>query len=415
MLDHRVRARPHVGEEAMPGRYAVFALSLAMVTAPSVLLTPPAVAAPNAVELCFGQLPTIVGTPGEQVIGTDGPDIVVSNSARYVDTLGGDDLVCVTGKYASADFDEYHDGPVFATRGGHDRIDTSKIEADSDYLYLYVSPGRGPDEVIGGPTVREQVFSGVEDTVDLGPGEDTLFLRLRASGGLFTGGVGDTLVFRLPHTAKHSWRADNGSGLITRDGEQMASFTGFSRFSAHAQGNFVFVGSDDRELFEMRVNRAWAPLETAVKVRMGGGNDRVNFSGAAQGARFDGGDGVDMFDYSAGFYAQNKSVVFNMTSGLLKDSWPNGQTTTRRAISFENAVVSNGQLPNPGPTTLKGTSGPNWLKVWGPGSSTIYGKAGDDEMIGWGGSGALFGGRGHDIAQGGDGVTQCQAEVTLDC
>ena len=93
-------------------------------------------------QSCFGRVPTIVGTPGQNLEGTDGPDVVLSNGAANVDTLGGDDLVCVSGTYAGADFDEYHAGPGFRTRGGRDRIDTSSIETDVESLYLYVIPGQ---------------------------------------------------------------------------------------------------------------------------------------------------------------------------------------------------------------------------------------------------------------------------------
>ena len=46
---------------------------------------------------CRGETATIVGTPGGTVSGTEARDVVVSNRAASVKTLGGDDLVCVTG------------------------------------------------------------------------------------------------------------------------------------------------------------------------------------------------------------------------------------------------------------------------------------------------------------------------------
>ena len=172
----------------MSRRLALLALLLASSSSGAVLSPQPTSSAVNESELCFGQVPTIVGTPGENLEGTDGPDVVLSNGAPYVDTLGGDDLVCVTGTYAGEDFDEYHDGPRFRTRGGRDRIDTSSIETDVESLYLYVLPGRGSDEVIGGPSLREEVVAGTEDVVDLGGGTDTLYLNLHdAAGGIVQG------------------------------------------------------------------------------------------------------------------------------------------------------------------------------------------------------------------------------------
>ena len=104
-----------------------------------------------------------------------------------------------------------------------------------------------------------------------------------------------------------------------------------------------------------------------------------------------------------------------MTSGRLRDTWPNGQATTRRATHFEDAVLSNGQYATAGPITIKGTSAANWLKVWGPGSSTIYGKAGDDEMLGGSGDSVLVGGNGQDVAYGEWGVDTCKAEIRHGC
>lgn len=48
-------------------------------------------------ETCQGQPATLVGAPDQTVLGTEGPDVIVSNGASQVDALGGDDLICVTG------------------------------------------------------------------------------------------------------------------------------------------------------------------------------------------------------------------------------------------------------------------------------------------------------------------------------
>ena len=59
------------------------------------LLTSPTAYA--AAETCQGQPATIVGTFLQRdLTGTEGPDVVVTNGAIGVKTLGGDDLVCVT-------------------------------------------------------------------------------------------------------------------------------------------------------------------------------------------------------------------------------------------------------------------------------------------------------------------------------
>ena len=60
-------------------------------------------------ETCRGEAATIVGTPGnpallgsDGVTGTEGRDVVVTNGAFKVSTLGGDDVICVTDGGASS-------------------------------------------------------------------------------------------------------------------------------------------------------------------------------------------------------------------------------------------------------------------------------------------------------------------------
>ena len=50
-----------------------------------------------AAETCQALPATIVGTPGGQISGTEGADVIVTNGATRVDALGGDDRVCATG------------------------------------------------------------------------------------------------------------------------------------------------------------------------------------------------------------------------------------------------------------------------------------------------------------------------------
>lgn len=401
----------------MSRRLALFTLLLATQSSVAAL-SPRISSASDDLSLCFGQVPTIVGNPGEIVRGTDGPDVVLSNGARHVDTRRGDDLICVSGIYSGEDFDEYHDGPRFQTGAGRDRIDTSSTNADVKALYLYVLPGRGSDQVIGGPSHREEVVAGTEDVVDLGGGTDTLHLYLHdAAGGIFKGGVGATLAFHIAQTDQHSWKADNRSGRITRQAQRFADFVGFSRFELHVRGNFSFAGSDADETLSMHFNRRWTGSSGAsdIRVHMESGDDRVFFSGSAPGSWFDGGNGVDRFVYDAGQMFRHTSVIFNMTSGRLKDTWPTGQATTRRVTHFEAAVLSNGQHATAGPITVKGTSAANWIKVRGPGSSTIYGKAGDDDMRGGTGDSVLVGGDGLDVAYGEWGIDICEAEIQHSC
>ncbi len=426
----------------MPGRVALFSLVIATVASSSVFSTTASIATASEVELCFGQSPTIVGAPDvESLQGTEGPDVVVSNGAYGVDLLGGDDLLCITG-VPDGNYDEYP-APFF-TGSGSDRIDSSK--ATTTFFVLW--PGPGSDEVIGGlprdvvvaddrgaaePDAdvintaggNDEVISGGGDVVNLGWGSNELWLRMPASGGVFEGGGADTLVIQVAHLGEHSWKVDNRAGRITRDGDQVAGFTGFSHFEARARGTFQFIGSDDRETFGMFTNQPWQPRRGSLEVRMRGGDDEVYFLGRAPGGRFDGGAGIDTFYYTRSYDEGVNSrlpIVFNLTSGRLEDVGSN--EAKRRAVNFENADVFNTYCTNHGqcgtsPMTLKGTAGPNSLHIWGfPSDShmgTIYGRGGNDLLMGGNGYDILIGGEGQDVARGHRGIDRCDAEIRYHC
>ncbi len=61
------------------------------------LLAPSGATASAAADTCLGVPATLVGTPGQSLTGTQGPDVVVTNGAMLVKTLGGNDVVCVSG------------------------------------------------------------------------------------------------------------------------------------------------------------------------------------------------------------------------------------------------------------------------------------------------------------------------------
>ena len=93
----------------MTRRSSIAWLILVMVT--PFPATESSVGASGVAELCFGQVPTIVGAVGEDITGTDGPDVVLSNGGAYqIDTGKGADLVCVVGVPADRSHGLHHDG-----------------------------------------------------------------------------------------------------------------------------------------------------------------------------------------------------------------------------------------------------------------------------------------------------------------
>lgn len=412
-------------------------------------LPPSASATFNGPAECLGQSATLVGEAGSPLEGTDGPDVVVTNGVGFVETYGGDDLVCITGSY---DAEAYGDHcPVFATGAGRDRIDSSMM-AEDPYLLLCIDPGRDADEVTGGPVSedvraaeptakssqrdvvdtaggRDFVWTRGDDVVTLGADVDELTLLGDMSGGSFDAGgtLGDTLLAELPRLRSDaSWQLDNRSGEIVGDTGEIG-ISGFSTFRVRASGDFTFIGSDERETFHFaNYNKFWIPRESSVQLRMRGGNDEVWFYGGAPGGRLGGGDGNDTFHYfrSNGEGTNSRlPIVFNLASGRLEDVGSAGYT--RRALGFENGDVFSAYCaPNGGrcgmaPLTLTGTSGPNYLRVWGAPNQTqpnvVRGRGGDDVLVGSNVSDILIGGEGEDVAKGRGGVDRCSAETRNGC
>ena len=75
----------------------------------------------------------------------------------------------------------------------------------------------------------------------------------------------------------------------------MATFNGFETFGPSAPGSIKFLGSAAQEAVQLTY--PWLARHSRVDVRMGGGNDFVNFLGGAPGAHFAGGGGTDRFWY----------------------------------------------------------------------------------------------------------------------
>ena len=119
-------------------------------------------------ETCHGEAATIVGTWLQRgVIGTEGRDVVVTNGATQVDTLGGDDLVCVTeseGRFPGLDLD---------TGAGDDVVDASASRSPMDVVLgagrdTYTGSARGGDRVVAGTANAEDTDA---DVIHTGAGE----------------------------------------------------------------------------------------------------------------------------------------------------------------------------------------------------------------------------------------------------
>jgi Ca2+-binding RTX toxin-like protein len=222
---------------------------------------PPASA---AAETCFGLVPTIVGTPGDDtLIGTDGPDVIVGlDGDDTISGLGGADRLC-----GGAGQDFVNAG------GGGDRVDGGE---DADSLF-----DRQGSALLAG-----------------GPGDDliTTSLKVRAEGiRAVDGGDGvDDLVIQ------HVWE---GVGTLGRPVGLVNLRTGVIRAETRGpttttipvagiedvevnDGHWTLVGdAQDNEL------RGGHTQNSHVVIHAGGGDDSL--TGTRHDDLLDGGKGFD--------------------------------------------------------------------------------------------------------------------------
>ncbi|WP_322920851.1 calcium-binding protein [Nocardioides renjunii] len=386
------------------------------------LLAPTTVSGPAsaAAETCQGRPATVVGTADRPVAGTDGPDVVVSNGATRVDTLGGDDLVCISG--------ERHPYLLVDTGAGNDAVDGTVSPRQAVFATL----GTGADSFLGGGAEDRitvsypDATSATADVVDGGEGSDALFL---------TTGPGSAVV-------------DNLAGRFTSDGVVRTTWSGLEEFWTGASTEprpLTFVGSDAHEVV---VDRSRVPSQ--VDVALGRGDDTFR-TGAAplEGSRVQGGSGRDLLGVT--------SVDVALEVDLKRYRIVVDAPTSYRVIvpDFEDAEVVAPELllrGDPDRNTLgftacravvKGREGGDSLRRTydpifepdldcqesaridgGPGADAITGTRGNDVVAGNDGRDVLRGGNGtdrltgggdRDRADGGLGRDRCAAERERRC
>lgn len=440
------------------------------------LLAPAAVAgtAAAAGETCRGQAATIVGSPGEKVVGTEGNDVVVTNRSQDVETLGGDDLVCITGPdqrvgYRPVDIETGPGNDVVDGTAAPDWPMSGRLGAGADTFY----GGSGADDVDAGAvsedfrthldTERDVLVGGGggdsftsgqdgqpnADAIDLGSGRDHLGYHGAATGdSTVTGGRGADDVLSLS-TSSRALAIDNAAGLLTQDGQPTLTWSGIEAFtvwSVHDESVAVdFTGTDADEQLVLYTASA------VVDADLGAGNDEFT-SGSVLllGSTVDGGIARDHF------YAtdRDRTLALDLQKGRLATTDEAG-TQVAVATSFEDADLHAEKA------FLKGTDNANDLAVsacegtvvgrggnddlgrrydsWfetgpdcterysmdgGAGADTIDGHGGDDRLNGGSGRDVLAGKRGADVliggpgpdrADGGPGRDRCAAEVREAC
>jgi len=214
------------------------------------VLVPSLPASGQELPSCFGETPTIVGTPGpDHIRGTPGPDVILALGGNdVVHGLGGDDTICgdtghdkLFGGEGNDTLHKESGGGLFVGGPGDDRLLGG---LGDDRMY----GGRGSDFMLGGSSDEEDFHPG-RDRMYGGPGPDSM-----------NGGLGGDRVFGGPGN-------DNVSGGGGSD---------FSDYVSGGPGDDEVNGSfgDDR-LYGGPGNDSFFPAEGNDKVSGGPGNDKV--------------------------------------------------------------------------------------------------------------------------------------------
>lgn len=428
-------------------------IALTAATGLGLALLAPTVSTAAAVDTCQGAPATLVGTPAQALTGTEGPDVVVTNGATLVKTLGGNDVVCVSGgpsQVYAGEGDDVVDASTSTRFGaqvrlgaGSDRF-TGSTAFDVVYAGDEAVPGVAPgadaerDVIDTGPAgkVRDQVTSGQPGT----PNDDQVRM---GSGYLSWAGIptaatdvdgGRASGLGIEPAATESVTIDGGAGTLAVDAQPLLRFEGFTEYSVYAPAglrDFAFDGGSRAETLFL-VLGADAPH----RVAMGAGDDHLRFNrtdALPAGGTYDGGSGRDRVSLAL---PDEKDLDLDLRRGRLSLGQRSAEVTVpvRR---FEDALVMARDVD------LVGTSARNDLVVGACRSrvdgregrdtfdqfdqfdedaelactprARLVGGPGDDRLTGSRGPDVLLGGPGRDRADGAQGRDVCQAEVRQRC
>ncbi|WP_322921742.1 hypothetical protein [Nocardioides renjunii] len=408
----------------------------------AVLLAPVGTAA-AAGETCQGQAATIVGTPGGEITGTEGADVIVTNDATRVDALGGDDLVCATGERSGYDSATGTFTFVPAILGaGADTF----IPSERSGSTIYAGTVDGTDteaDVIRLSWTAGLVISGMPgrpnaDIIDLGGSGDVRWSGIQTAPGAVSAAINSI------GTGDLSVRSVNGDVTMDARGTVTGVDTaltwtgrlarlGFTTSAKH--GRFTFRGTDSME--HIKVN---APTTYDRDIALGSGNDLYesnSLGGKATRIKGDIGRNTLLLDLKS-----HDRVRADLSRSRVTATKA-GVTDSIRISDFNGLIVAAKRAVVIGTdrtdfirvaacrTTIKGKKGGDELyvdyKLKSHGAefltpprcsdyeATIDGGSGNDFITGNYGDDRLIGGPGNDSVRGQDGRDVCQGETIRGC
>lgn len=410
-------------------------------------LLAPTSAATAAGETCRGEAATIVGT-GPDVTGTDGRDVIVTGASLRVDSLGGDDLVCVVPDRTGSNV-LYVD-----TGAGNDLVDTTSATLGGYYVDSELGPGA--DTLEGGPagdwvdtgdadgsTAEVDVVragagddsvttSGGPDVVELGPGTNRVTLEgagFAPGGRLVAGPDHDTFAMAVAGSAEHVFDMAAGTYRGAGASVDLASFEALDLEARGARVTYSGTEAADHLLVE-----TYGPDPSTVVVDTLGGDDDVWLDRTLLGAgsRLDAGDGDDelVAARTKGQLAIDLERDRLQAGGLaipatgLEDAFLMARTTSLVGDGQDNTLITHACS-----TTITGGGGDDEL-IWdgdyifeeysfrctprsvmrgGAGKDSFYATRGDDRLVGGNGADTIRAEGGDDRVRAGKGDDRVEA------
>lgn len=360
---------------------------------------------------CFGRLPTMTGTPGDDVlIGTDDRDVIMG--------FAGDDVI-----------KGMKDRDLICGGKGNDHLEGNTerdAEGNIGGRFQAMHGGPGHDEMYAG--YQNQMFGdqgndriyvdGLGGKAVGGAGNDTLDSTESRAGARFHPGPGDDVV--IGHPTEYDEIVFRGATEpITLDlGAQTVSGQGIDEISGidgARGGDFddTFVGSEERNYLSGGGG--------ADQLDGLGGDDILHGDsrhGTAGSDELRGGDGSDFLlgdhldptdDTLDGGEGRDVLAVFASPARVdLAEGTSSGPMIGNDTISgFED--IEGGDSDD----VLLGDDGPNVIFGSG-GSDHIDGRGGDDTIVGEAGPGIRYYAQDDDVIIGGDGNDTITAEQGMD-
>ncbi len=302
-----------------------------------------------------------------------------------VDGGEGNDTISIhqdgynNGKYYDEDGVEHKSGLMIKGGDGND-----VIKADANVSRrLYISGGKGQDNIVGGTGNDQIVDNYGSNTIDGGAGNDSI----TALGYDDTDTWYGRLWNKFTGNSTQSNTIEGGQGndtIITGDGDDTITDKG---------GNNTIVSNGGNDSIELTNAYQW----NSNNIHAGSGNDSIK-TGDSNDTIY-GGDGKDVIKTTGGENSLhggdgNDTIYGGEGRDYIEGGHGNDIIYGRGASD----VIYGGK----GDDIVYGGEGDDFINA-GKGDDTVYGEEGNDTMFGLDGDDLLYGGEGDDVIASGKG------------